>query len=148
MPVTMTVTANSIGQPMLLQFACREVVLEGHLDELIILLNRVTRSLAETPRVVVLLLLSADRENCQTPLSLLVAALSPMWLSVSPWAILGILISSPVIPQFHPRVIVSPSCRLMNPLSSTVPSSWWQVIFSPPMVLLSLVRKVILSART
>ena len=67
MPVTTTVTANSIGQPMLLQFACREVVLEGDLDELIILLNRVTRSLAETPRVVVLLLLSADRENCRTP---------------------------------------------------------------------------------
>ena len=82
-PVTTTVTASSIGQPMLLQFSCREVVLGGGLDELIILLNRVTRSLAETPRVVVLLLLSADRENCRMPLFLLLAALSPMWLSYS-----------------------------------------------------------------
>ena len=114
MPVTTTVTANSIGQPMLLQFTCWEVVLGGGLDELIILLNRVTRSLAETPRVVVPLLLSANSENCRMPLFLLVAVLSPMWLSVSPWAILGILISSPVISQFHPRNIKTPSLELME----------------------------------
>ena len=124
MPVTTTVTASSIGQPMLLQFSCREVVLGGGLDEIISLLNRVTRSLAKTPKVVVPLLLSADMENCRTPLFLLVAALSPMWLSVSPWLILGILISSPVISQFHPRVIVSLLHQFINPLSSTVHSFW------------------------
>ena len=84
MPVTTTVTASSIGQPVLLHFDRREVVPEGDLSELIILLNRVTRSLAETPRVVVPLLLSADSKNCRMPLFLLVVVLSPMWLSVSP----------------------------------------------------------------
>ena len=76
-------TANSIGQPVLLHLDRWEVVLEGDLSELIILLNRVTRSLAETPSVVVLLLLSANSENCRMPLFLLVVVLSPMWLSVS-----------------------------------------------------------------
>ena len=78
MPVTTTVTAINVGRSMLVQSGCRRVVLRGDLDELISLLNRVTRSLARTPRVVVLLLLSADMENCRTPLFLLVAALSPM----------------------------------------------------------------------
>ena len=80
-PVTTTVTAISIGQPMLIQFGCRRVVLRGDLDELISLLNRVTRSLAKTPRVVVPLLLSADMENCRTPLFLLAYSGNPNFFS-------------------------------------------------------------------
>ena len=121
MAVTATAMASSTGQPVLLNPDRWEVALEGGLSELIILLNRVTRSLAETPSVVVPLLLSATSENCRTPLFLLVVILSSTRLSTSSRAILGILISSPIISQFHPMMMVSLLYRFMNPFSSVVP---------------------------